>query len=42
MFLEQPRRASKSCRHAEACLRKIFKNLRKMSTFESEKGKTGN
>ena len=30
-------RAFKSCRRADVCLRKIFQNLRKICTFESEK-----
>ena len=34
-------RASKSWRRADARLRKIIKNLRKMCTFELKIGKTG-
>ena len=33
-------RAFKSCRRADARLRKIFKNLHKMFTFERKIGKT--
>ena len=39
MFVEH--RASKSCKCADAHLRKIVKNLRKMCTFESKIGKAG-
>ena len=34
-------RASKSCRHADAHLLKIFNNLHKMCIFEHQIGKTG-
>ena len=34
-------RASKSCRRAEARLRKIFKNLLQMCTFEGKLETTG-
>ena len=34
-------RAFKSCRRADACLCKIFNNLRKMCNFERKIGKTG-
>ena len=34
-------RASKSCRRADACLRKIFEHLRKICIFECKTGKTG-
>ena len=34
-------RAPKNCRCSDACMRKFFKNLLKICTFERKTGKTG-